>query len=81
MTIKENKIYKADGHLDLDNRNFITLGLTYDEYLDLRSLIDEMLINSSPGAASGNLWVNGFLVVERDARIALNLLKRLKKID
>lgn len=81
MTIKENITMKADGHVDLDNRNYITLGLTYNEFLDLKSLIEDIVLNSSQGAASGNLWVNGFLVVERDARVALNLLKRLKKID
>ena len=80
MNIKENKPLRADGTIDLDNRNYITLGMTYNEFLDLRSLLQELLRKSEPGAASGNLWVNQFLLGERDVRLAVNLKKRLEKI-
>lgn len=71
---------RADGTIDLDDRNYITLGMTYNEFLDLRALLQEVLRKSEPGAASGNLWVNQLLLVERNSRLAVNLLKRLKKI-
>ena len=80
MTIKENRPLKANGHINLDDRNFITLGLTYNEFLDLRSLIEDIVRLSTPGDARGNRWVKEFLMVERDARLAVNLLKRLNKI-
>lgn len=81
MTIKENVSYKrTNGTIDLDNRNYITLGLTYNEFLDLKSLLEEILRSSTPGEASGNRWVNNCLLVERNARLAVNLLKRLNKI-
>lgn len=81
MTIKENVSYKrANGTIDLDNRNYITLGLTYNEFLDLQSLIEEILRSSTPGDAPGNRWVDNCLLVERNARLAVNLLKRLNKI-
>lgn len=81
MTIKENKPLKENGHVNLDDRNYITLGMTYDEFLDLRSLIENVVSHStSVGAYSGNRWVEEFLLVERDARLAHTLLKRLNKI-
>ncbi len=80
MTIKENVSFKADGHTNLNDRNYITLGLTYDEYLDLQSLIKEVVRSSTPGVVPGNRWVREFLMVERSARMAVNLLKRLNKI-
>ena len=80
MTIKENRPRREDGKIDLDNRNSITLGMTYDEFLDLRSLLHEILRNSEAGEASGNLWVTRVLLVKRNARLAINLLKRLNKI-
>lgn len=80
MTIKENKPLRADGTYNLDDRNYITLGMTYDEFLDLRALLQEVLRKAEPGYASGNLWVFDLLLVERNARLAVNLLKRLKKI-
>lgn len=81
MTIKENRPLKENGCLNLDDRNYITLGMTYDEFLDLRSLIEELVRSSRPaGGANGNRWVSDFLLVKRDVRIACNLLKRLNKI-
>lgn len=80
MTIKENTPKTADGRINLDDRNYITLGMTYDEFLDLHSLVETIALHSSPGEASGNLWVEQLLLVERDARVALNLLKRLNQI-
>lgn len=81
MTIKENRPLKENGHVNLDDRNYITLGMTYDEFLDLRSLIEDIVRHSTTkGAYSGNRWVEEFLLVKRDARLALTLLKRLNKI-
>lgn len=80
MTIKENTPKRADGTINLDDRNYITLGLTYDEFLDLRALVNEILNSSSPGLTTGNRWVKEFLMVERGARVAANLLKRLNQI-
>ena len=81
MTIRENRPLKENGHVNLDDRNYITLGMTYDEFLDLRSLIEDVVSHSTEvGAYSGNRWVEEFLLVERDARLAHTLLKRLNKI-
>ena len=80
MTIKENTPRTADGRLNLDDRNYITIGLTYNEFLDLKSVIENIALHSSPGEASGNLWVEQVLLVQRDARVAVNLLKRLNTI-
>lgn len=81
MTIRENRPLRVDGHVNLDDRNYITLGMTYNEFLDLKSLIEEVVIHSTTiGAYSGNRWVEEYLLVERDARLAHNLLKRLNKI-
>ena len=80
MTIKENRPRREDGKINLDDRNYITLGMTYNEYLDLHSVIKDIIRYSIPGDMPGNRWVKGFLLVERDARLAMNLLKRLNKI-
>lgn len=80
MTIRENEPRRADGTINIDDRNYITLGLTYQEFIDLKSLIKEMLDKSTPGLSTGNRWVNEFLMVERNTRIALTLKKRLSKI-
>lgn len=81
MTIRENRPLKENGHVNLDDRNYITLGMTYGEFLDLRSLIEYVVSHSTTkGAYSGNRWVEEFLLVERDTRLAVNLLKRLNQI-
>ena len=80
MTIKENTPKIADGHINLDDRNYITLGMTYDEFLDLRSLIEDVVRRSTKDSETKNRWVNDLLLVERDARLAVNLLKRLNQI-
>lgn len=80
MTIRENKPLREDGHINLDDRNYITLGMTYDEFLDLRSLIEDVLRHSTKDSVTKNRWVNYLLLVERDARLAANLLKRLNQI-
>lgn len=80
MTIKENKPLTEDGRINLDDRNYITLGMTYDEFLDLRSLIEDVLRHSTKDSETKNRWVNYLLLVERDARLAANLLKRLNQI-
>ncbi len=81
MTIRENEPRRADGTINIDDRNYITLGLTYQEFIDLRSLIKELLDSSTPGLSTGNRWVNEFLMVERNTRLALTLKKRLNKIN
>lgn len=82
MTIRENRPLKENGYVNLDDRNYITLGMTYDEFLDLHSLIEDVVSHSSKnGVYGGNRWVKDFLLVERDARLAMNLLKRLNKIQ
>lgn len=80
MTIKENKPLTEDGRINLDDRNYITLGMTYDEFLDLRSLIEDVLRHSTKDSVTKNRWVNLLLLVERDTRLAVNLLKRLNQI-
>lgn len=80
MTIRENKPLREDGRINLDDRNYITLGMTYDEYLDLRSLIEDVLRHSTKDSGTKNRWVNLCLLVERDTRLAVNLLKRLNQI-
>ena len=80
MTIRENKPLREDGRINLDDRNYITLGMTYDEFLDLRSLIEDVLIHSTKDSETKNRWVELHLLVERDARLAVNLLKRLNQI-
>lgn len=80
MTIRENKPLREDGHINLDDRNYITLGMTYDEFLDLRSLIEDVLRHSTKDSVTKNRWVNLLLLVERDSRLAVNLLKRLNQI-
>lgn len=80
MTIRENKPLREDGHVNLDDRNYITLGMTYDEFLDLRSLIEDVLRHSTKDSVTKNRWVNLLLLVERDTRLAVNLLKRLNQI-
>lgn len=80
MTIKENKPLTEDGRINLDDRNYITLGMTYDEFLDLRSLIEDVLRHSTKDSVTKNRWVDFYLLVERDARLAVNLLKRLNEI-
>lgn len=80
MTIRENKPLREDGRINLDDRNYITLGMTYDEFLDLRSLIEEVLSHSTKDSETKNRWVELHLLVERDARLAVNLLKRLNQI-
>lgn len=81
MTIKENKPLTEDGRINLDDRNYITLGMTYDEFLDLRSLLEELLRHSTKSPDTNNRWVNSCLLVERDSRLAVNLLKRLNQIQ
>ena len=80
MTIRENKPLREDGRINLDDRNYITLGMTYDEFLDLRSLIEDVLRHSTKDSVTKNRWVNLLLLVERDTRLAVNLLKRLNQI-
>lgn len=80
MTIRENKPLREDGRINLDDRNYITLGMTYDEFLDLRSLIEDVLRHSAKDSVTKNRWVDFYLLVERDARLAVNLLKRLNEI-
>ena len=80
MTIRENKPLREDGRINLDDRNYITLGMTYDEFLDLRSLIEDVLRHSTKDPITKNRWVNLLLLVERDVRLAANLLKRLNQI-
>lgn len=80
MTIRENKPLREDGRINLDDRNYITLGMTYDEFLDLRSLIEDVLRHSTKDPITNNRWVNLLLLVERDTRLAVNLLKRLNQI-
>ena len=80
MTIRENKPLREDGRINLDDRNYITLGMTYDEFLDLRSLIEDVLRHSTKDSVTKNRWVNLLLLVERDSRLAVNLLKRLNQI-
>lgn len=80
MTIRENKPLGEDGRINLDDRNYITLGMTYDEFLDLRSLIEDVLRHSTKDSVTNNRWVDSLLLVERDARLAANLLKRLNQI-
>lgn len=81
MTIKENRPLRADGIVNLDDRNYITLGLTYDEFLDLRSLISDLIASTTPSDEPGARWVDPFLLVTRDVRLAKNLLKRLNSIE
>lgn len=71
---------REDGRINLDDRNYITLGMTYDEFLDLRSLIEDVLRHSTKDSVTKNRWVNLLLLVERDTRLAVNLLKRLNQI-
>lgn len=80
MTIKENKPLTEDGRINLDDRNYITLGMTYDEYLDLHSIIEDIVRKSTRDSVTGNRWVNLLFLCERDARLAVNLLKRLNQI-
>lgn len=80
MTIKENRPLRADGIVNLDDRNYITLGLTYDEYLDLRSLIEDVLRTSIPLEDNEYSRCKGFLLCTRDVRLAKNLFKRLNSI-
>ena len=80
MTIRENKPLREDGRINLDDRNYITLGMTYDEFLDLRSLIEDVLRHSTKDSVTKNRWVNLLILVERDSRLAVNLLKRLNQI-
>lgn len=80
MTIKENKPLREDGRINLDDRNYITLGMTYDEFLDLHSLVEDVLRHSTKSSDTKNRWVNSYLLVERDSRLAVNLLKRLNQI-
>lgn len=80
MTIKENKPLTEDGRININDRNYITLGMTYDEFLDLRSLIEDVVRHSTKDSGTKNRWVNYLLLVERDARLAANLLKRLNQI-
>lgn len=79
MTIKENRPLRADGLINLNDRNYITLGLTYDEFLDLQSLIGDVLKTSS--TLDNNSWCKGFLLCTREDRLAKNLFKRLNSID
>lgn len=80
MTIRENEPRRADGSINIDDRNYITLGLTYGEFIDLKSLIKDILDSSSPGLSTGNRWVKEFMLIERQTRIVLTLKKRLNKI-
>lgn len=80
MTIRENKPLREDGRINLDDRNYITLGMTYNEFLDLHSLIEDVLRHSTKDSVTKNRWVDSLLLVERDTRLAVNLLKRLNQI-
>jgi len=80
MTIRENKPLREDGRINIDDRNYITLGMTYDEFLDLRSLIEDVLSHSTKDSETKNRWVDLLFICERDARLAVNLLKRLNEI-
>lgn len=80
MTIRENRPLREDRSVNLDDRNYITLGLTYEEFLDLKSLIEDVLRKSTKDSVTKNRWVNFLFLGERDVRIAVNLLKRLNQI-
>lgn len=80
MTIRENRPLREDGSINIDDRNYITLGMTYDEYLDLHSIIEDVVRKSTRDSVTGNRWVHNLLLTERDVRLAVNLLKRLNQI-
>lgn len=82
MNVTENINAISARPTQLDDRNYITIGLTYNEFLDLKSLLSTIKKQYSEKSERGNLWCKAQynLIVERDARLLINLSKKLEKI-
>lgn len=82
MNITENRRMKSVRANVLDDRNYVIIGLTYDEVLDLQSLLDTIKEHYSQKSEAGNLWCskNHSVLVPRDARMLINLSKKLAKV-
>lgn len=82
MNVTENKFASSERISRIDDRNYITIGLTYDEFLDLQSLLDTIKGHYTKKSEAGNLWCDQkpSVITQRDARILVNLSKKLAKI-
>lgn len=82
MNVTENINAISARPTRLDDRNYITIGLTYDEFLDLQSLLDTIKNHYSKKSEEGSLWCEDkfSVILPRDARMLVNLSKKLEKI-
>lgn len=82
MNITENRRMMSVRANVLNDRNYVIIGLTYDEVLDLQSLLVTIKEHYSQKSEVGNLWCNKnpSMLVSRDARMLINLSKKLAKV-
>ena len=82
MNVTENRFMSSARANVLNDRNYVIIGLTYAEVLDLQSLLDTIKEHYSQKSEGGNLWCNEnpSVIVSRDARMLINLSKKLAKV-
>lgn len=73
MKIKENNVH-------IDARNRVIIEFTYNEFLDLSSVIESIKRNEDKKSKTTNCsWYKTMLLCCRDYRIVDNLYKKIKK--
>lgn len=73
MKIKENNVH-------IDARNRVVIELNYDEYLDLRSVIESIKNNEDKKSKTEYChWYKSMILCSREYRIINNLFKKFNR--